>query len=166
MTTDSTPPADTRPYRPCVGIMLINKAGLVFVGNRIDIDGDHWQMPQGGIDEGETAEQAAWRELAEEIGSDDAELLGESTRWFNYDLPPDLAKTAWHGRYRGQTQRWFAFRFTGNDSDIDLEAHKAEFEAWKWASISELVDLTVSFKRDVYREVVADLGRFAVPANG
>jgi len=165
MTTDA-PPADTRPYRPCVGIMLINKAGLVFVGNRIDIDGDHWQMPQGGIDEGETAEQAAWRELTEEVGSDDAELLGESTRWFNYDLPPDLAQTAWEGRYRGQTQRWFAFRFTGDDSDIDLEAHHAEFEAWKWANISELVDLTVSFKRDVYREVVADMGRFAVPVNG
>lgn len=165
MTTDA-PPADNRPYRPCVGIMLINKAGLVFVGNRIDIDGDHWQMPQGGIDEGETAEQAAWRELTEEVGSDDAELLGESTRWFNYDLPPDLAQTAWEGRYRGQTQRWFAFRFTGDDSDIDLEAHHAEFEAWKWANISELVDLTVSFKRDVYREVVADMGRFAVPVNG
>jgi putative (di)nucleoside polyphosphate hydrolase len=163
MPTES-PPADMRPYRPCVGIMLINGAGRVFVGNRIDIDGDHWQMPQGGIDEGETAEQAAWRELAEEVGTDAAELLGESARWLEYDLPPDLSRRAWNGRYRGQTQRWFAFRFTGNDRDIDLEAHKAEFEAWKWADLSELVDLTVGFKRDVYRAVVADLGRFAVPA--
>ena len=165
MTTEP-PPADTRPYRPCVGIMLINRVGRVFVGNRIDIDGDHWQMPQGGIDADETAEQAAWRELAEEVGTNAAELLGESTRWFDYDLPPDLAARAWNGKYRGQTQRWFAFRFTGTDQDIDLEAHKAEFEAWKWADVSELVDLTVSFKRDVYRQVVADLGRFAVPTNG
>lgn len=146
--------------------MLVNRAGRVFVGNRIDIDGDHWQMPQGGIDEGETAEQAAWRELAEEVGTDAAELLGESTRWFDYDLPPDLSRKTWNGRYRGQTQRWFAFRFTGNDRDIDLEAHKAEFESWKWADISELIDSTVDFKRDVYRAVVADLGRFAVPAGG
>jgi putative (di)nucleoside polyphosphate hydrolase len=158
--------ADTRPYRPCVGIMLINRAGLVFVGNRIDIAGEHWQMPQGGIDAGETPEQAAWRELKEEVGTDAAQLLGESTRWFNYDLPPDLSRQAWKGRFRGQTQRWFAFRFTGHDRDIDLEAHKAEFEAWKWASVSELVDITVNFKRDVYRDVVEDLGCFAVPEGG
>lgn len=155
---------DTRPYRPCVGIMLINPAGLVFVGNRIDLDGDHWQMPQGGIDEGETAEQAAWRELAEEVGTDAATLLGASARWLNYDLPADLSQKAWRGQYRGQTQRWFAFRFTGNDCDIDLDAHKAEFEAWKWANAADLVDLTVEFKRNVYRDVVADLGRFATPA--
>jgi putative (di)nucleoside polyphosphate hydrolase len=165
MTTE-TPPAEGRPYRPCVGIMLINEAGQVFVGNRIDIDGEHWQMPQGGIDEGETAEQAAWRELTEEVGTDAAELLGESTRWFDYDLPPDLAEKAWNGQYRGQTQRWFAFRFTGKDQDIDLNAHKAEFESWKWADISQLVDITVSFKRAVYQKVIADLGRFAVPADG
>lgn len=154
---------DARPYRPCVGIMLINAAGRVFVGNRIDVDGDHWQMPQGGIDEGETAEQAAWRELVEEVGTDKAELLAESRGWLSYDLPPDLSRRIWRGRFRGQTQRWFAFRFTGEDRDIDLEAHKAEFEAWRWANVSELVALAVGFKRDIYRQVVEELGRLAVP---
>jgi putative (di)nucleoside polyphosphate hydrolase len=154
---------DTRPYRPCVGIMLINAAGRVFVGNRNDVDGDHWQMPQGGIDDGETAEQAAWRELAEEVGTDKAELLGESAQWLHYDLPEALSHRVWHGRFRGQTQRWFAFRFTGDDRDIDLDAHKAEFEAWRWAPLSELVDMTIGFKRDVYRRVVDELGRYAAP---
>lgn len=149
--------------------MLFNGAGMVFVGNRIDVDGDHWQMPQGGIDEGETAAQAAWRELAEEVGTDKAVLLGESRDWLRYDLPPDLSRRVWNGRFRGQTQRWFAFRFTGNDRDIDLEAHQAEFEAWRWASPSELVDLAIGFKREVYRQAVEELGRFAsaqAPASG
>jgi len=155
---------DTRPYRPCVGIMLINAAGRIFVGNRNDVDGDHWQMPQGGIDDGETPEQAAWRELAEEVGTDKAFLLGESRTWLSYDLPGDLSRQAWNGQFRGQTQRWFAFRFTGQDGDIDLDAHHAEFEAWRWAALSELVDITIGFKRDVYRQVVDELGRYAVPA--
>jgi putative (di)nucleoside polyphosphate hydrolase len=165
MTSDREPD-DTRPYRPCVGIMLINAAGRVFVGNRNDVDGDHWQMPQGGIDDGETPEQAAWRELAEEVGTDKAVLLGESRHWLSYDLPAPLSRRVWHGRFRGQTQRWFAFRFTGDDRDIDLDAHHAEFEAWRWAAPAELVDLTIGFKRDVYRRVVAEMGGFAVPVEG
>jgi putative (di)nucleoside polyphosphate hydrolase len=165
MTSDREPD-DTRPYRPCVGIMLINAAGRVFVGNRNDVDGDHWQMPQGGIDDGETPEQAAWRELAEEVGTDKAVLLGESRHWLSYDLPGALSRRVWHGRFRGQTQRWFAFRFTGDDRDIDLDAHQAEFEAWRWAAPAELADLTIGFKRDVYRRVVAELGGFAVPVEG
>jgi putative (di)nucleoside polyphosphate hydrolase len=163
MTAGASVPDDPRPYRPGVGIMLINRAGLIFVGNRIDVAGDHWQMPQGGIDEGETAEQAAWRELAEEAGTDKAALLGQSAGWLRYDLPPDLSKKVWQGRFRGQKQRWFAFRFTGEDRDIDLDAHHAEFEAWRWAPLSELEALAIGFKRSIYRQVVTELGRFAVP---
>jgi putative (di)nucleoside polyphosphate hydrolase len=156
-------PDDPRPYRPCVGIMLFNAAGKVFVGKRIDVDGDHWQMPQGGIDDGESAEQAAWRELHEEVGTDKAELLAESDNWLSYDLPPELSHRIWQGRFRGQTQRWFAFRFTGRDKDIDLDAHEAEFEAWRWADISELSGMVVDFKRDIYCEVVTEFGEFASP---
>ena len=156
-------PEDSRPYRPCVGIMLFNAAGKVFVGKRIDVDGDHWQLPQGGIDDGETAEQAAWRELHEEVGTDRAELLAVSTDWLSYDLPSDLSRQTWQGRFRGQTQRWFAFRFTGDDKDIDLNAHKAEFEAWRWADIAELSGLVVDFKRDIYRKIVMEFKEFSSP---
>ena len=143
--------------------MLFNDAGLVFVGNRIDIDGDHWQMPQGGVDAGETAEQAAWRELREEVGTDKAVLLAESAESYCYDLPPDLSRKAWGGRFRGQSQRWFAFRFTGDDADIDLSAHHAEFSAWRWVAIDALPSLVIPFKQDVYRSVVQEFARFAHP---
>ena len=154
---------DRRPYRPCVGIMLFNADGRVFVGNRIDVAGDHWQMPQGGIDDGETPEQAAWRELREEVGTEKAELLAASADWLSYDLPAALSRRVWQGRYRGQTQRWFAFRFTGEDGDIDLGAHVAEFEAWRWADIGELSALAIPFKRPVYDRVAAEFARFAAP---
>jgi putative (di)nucleoside polyphosphate hydrolase len=156
-------PGDPRPYRPCVGIMLFNTDGKIFVGNRIDVAGDHWQMPQGGIDEGETPEQAAWRELREEVGTAKAALLAVGAEWLRYDLPGDLSRKVWQGRYRGQTQRWFAFRFTGRDADIDLRAHVAEFEAWRWADIGEIPMLAIPFKQAVYRQVAAEFARFAAP---
>ncbi|MCR9220067.1 MAG: RNA pyrophosphohydrolase [Alphaproteobacteria bacterium] len=151
-------PEDPRPYRKCVGLMLVNPVGHVFVGNRIDTPGDHWQMPQGGVDEGETPLEAAWRELREEVGVgvDKAELLAESSTWHAYDLPPALSRRVWKGRYRGQTQKWFALRFLGTDADIDLAAHKPEFSEWRWAPLDRLTDLIVPFKREIYLRVAEE----------
>ena len=147
------------PYRPCVGLLLLNPAGKVFVGRRIDAmaaGDDAWQMPQGGIDAGETPQEAALRELHEEIGTDKAEIVAESRHWLHYDLPPHLVGKVWQGRYRGQKQRWFALRFLGQDSDIDLATEHPEFEAWKWVELDELPALVIPFKRDTYRAVVAE----------
>lgn len=143
-------------YRRGVGIMLFNRAGLVFVAQRIDTDIDAWQMPQGGIDDGEAPAAAALRELEEETGTDRAEIVAESKGWFTYDLPADLRARVWGGKYRGQTQKWFAMRFTGTDADIDLDTAHPEFSAWKWAKPAALPDLIVPFKRDLYRELVAE----------
>jgi putative (di)nucleoside polyphosphate hydrolase len=154
-------PADL-PYRPCVGVMLINKEGSVFVGRRIDQTVEGWQMPQGGIDEGETPAQAVMRELKEETGTDKAEILREHDDWLAYDLPAHLIGVALHGKYRGQKQKWFALRFTGTDSDIDLLTHEPEFATWRWVSMEELPKMIVPFKRDTYRQVIAafkDLGK-------
>ena len=145
---------DPRPYRPCVGIMLLNRQNEVFVANRIDMPGKHWQMPEGGIDEGEEPTEAAFRELAEEIGTNNAELLAECPEWFAYDLPHRLSQQAWQGRYRGQTQKWFALRFLGEDSDIDLETDHPEFSDWRWVNVDELLTLIVPFKKDVYEQVI------------
>ena len=151
------------PYRPCVGVMLVNSEGKVFVGQRIDApkgsrgEGDRWQMPQGGIDEGEDLHAAALRELAEEAGvrEDLATILATTGEELLYDLPDELLGKLWGGRYRGQRQTWVLMRFTGEDADIDLEAHDPpEFLAWKWAEPEELVDLIVPFKRRVYRAVL------------
>lgn len=147
---------DDRPYRPCVGLMVINDSGQVFVGNRIDTPGDHWQMPQGGIDEDETPSDAALRELKEEIGTDNAVILGESESWYAYDLPRELSRKIWKGRYRGQTQKWFLLLFRGEDRDIDLQAHHPEFSEWQWVSLERLSDLIVPFKRDTYERVVTE----------
>ena len=147
-------PADL-PYRPCVGVMLANAAGLVWVGRRIDTP-DGWQMPQGGIDDGEGAAAAAMRELHEEIGTDRAEIIAESKEWYRYDLPPHLLGKAWKGRYRGQEQRWFLLRFTGSDADIDIATEHPEFDAWQWVAPGALCDLIVPFKRAVYEQVVAE----------
>lgn len=154
---------DSRPYRPCVGLMLLNRDGRVFVGNRIDTPGNHWQMPQGGIDEGEQPREAAIRELREEIGTDRATILAESSDWYSYDLPPALSRKVWKGRYRGQTQKWFALRFDGVDADIDLETHHPEFSTWQWADVGSLIDLIVPFKRDIYRQVVSEFRYLADP---
>jgi putative (di)nucleoside polyphosphate hydrolase len=143
------------PYRPCVGIMLFNNDGKVFVGKRIDQTVEGWQMPQGGIDKGETPRQAALRELLEEIGTDKAEIIGEMDDWVTYDLPPHLVGVAFRGKYKGQRQKWFALRFTGKDSDIDLTAHEPEFSSFQWVSLDALPGLIVPFKRATYNAVIA-----------
>jgi putative (di)nucleoside polyphosphate hydrolase len=153
------------PYRPGVGVMLINKKGRVFVAQRIDMPEAAWQMPQGGIDEGEDPRKAAFRELKEETGTKKAEIIGETRGWLNYDLPPEVLKeVSWGRRYRGQTQKWFAMRFLGKDKDIDIEADKhPEFSAWKWAPVGSLTRFIVPFKRDLYKQVIAELGHLAKP---
>jgi putative (di)nucleoside polyphosphate hydrolase len=143
------------PYRPCVGIMLFNKDGKVFVGKRIDQSVEGWQMPQGGIDKGETPKQAAKRELQEETGTDKAEIMSEMEDWVTYDLPEHLIGVAFHGKYKGQRQKWFAMRFTGKDGDIDLTAHEPEFSDFQWVSLAELPGLIVPFKRQTYQAVIA-----------
>ena len=157
----------TLPYRPCVGIALFNKAGRVWVGSRADKDaegegeGHWWQMPQGGLDEGEDPKKAALRELYEETSVKSAALIREAPGWLTYDLPPELVGKSWGGRYRGQKQKWFALRFTGKDAEIDVlhpggGKHKPEFSEWRWEKLARLPDLVVPFKRKVYEAVVAD----------
>ena len=143
------------PYRPCVGVMLLNAEGLVFVGRRIDQTVEGWQMPQGGIDEGETPLQAAFRELKEEIGTNNAEFLRELDEWLEYDLPAHLLGIALHGRYRGQRQKWIAMRFRGDHNEINVATPEPEFESWKWLAIEALPRLIVPFKRDTYARVIA-----------
>jgi len=154
---------DDLPYRPCVGIMLVNREGLVFVGRRIDQTVEGWQMPQGGIDDGETPQQAALRELEEETGISKASYLAEMDEWLTYDLPPHLLGVALHGRYRGQRQKWIAMRFTGEDSDINIATHDPEFASWKWLALEALPRLIVPFKRDTYMKVIAAFRDVAGP---
>ena len=154
---------DSEPgYRPCVGVMLLNAANRVWVGRRFEKVneegiGSWWQMPQGGIDKGEDPRDAALRELYEETSVKSAVILAEAPGWFKYDIPAHLIGTSWDGRYRGQTQKWFALRFTGDESEIDLKppGHKQEFDEWKWVDLDALPELIVSFKRPVYEQVVA-----------
>ena len=146
------------PYRLGVGIMLINREDKVFVAQRIDMPSDAWQMPQGGIDEGEMPEAAARRELLEETGTDKAELIAEYPQLLSYDLPVELVPLIWGGRYRGQTQKWFAFRFTGDDTDINIETESPEFSAWQWVEMDRVPDLIVPFKRQLYGRIVEAFG--------
>jgi putative (di)nucleoside polyphosphate hydrolase len=149
--------AEPKPgYRPCVGLMLLDAQHRVFVGQRCDTRGEAWQMPQGGIDPGEDVISAGLRELKEEIGTDAATLIEASRWWRSYELPPEIAARLWHGRYRGQTQKWLAFRFTGTDADIKIDGPHPEFCAWRWFRADELVHRIVPFKRDVYLSVVEE----------
>ena len=155
-------PEAGKPYREGVGAVLFDRRGMVFVARRTDMGDDAWQMPQGGIDAGETPRQAVLRELAEEIGTDKATIIAEGRRWLRYDLPEAVAARAWGGRYRGQKLKWFALRFTGADSDIDLAAAETpEFTAWKWIPFLDLPAVIVSFKRRLYEEIVAEFSDLA-----
>jgi putative (di)nucleoside polyphosphate hydrolase len=144
-------------YRPGVGMMLFDPRARVFVARRNDAPGA-WQMPQGGIDDGEAPRAAALRELTEETGIARAEIVAETAGWLSYDLPPELRAKVWQGKYKGQSQKWFALRHLGPDTEIDLGACDAEFDAWRWAELDELEALIVPFKRELYRAVVAELG--------
>lgn len=145
------------PYRPCAGVMLVNRDGRVFVGQRMDSTLEAWQMPQGGIDPGEDALTAAVRELGEETGvaADKVELIAEAEEDYTYDLPEEMIGKVWKGRWRGQVQRWFLFRFVGDDADIDIATEHQEFRAWRWIDVDDLPRLVVPFKRDLYEAVLA-----------
>jgi len=168
MTKKSKKPVDPAdlPYRPCVGVMILNAEGLVWVGHRKQTSDDEvgqrkqlWQMPQGGIDKGEEPVQAAHREVFEETGMQSIRLIAEAPNWINYDLPEDRIGVTWGGKYRGQTQKWFAFRFHGDEREIRIDpppgGHDAEFDQWAWRRMGDLTSLIVPFKRKVYEEVVA-----------
>lgn len=147
------------PYRPCAGVVLINRAGLVFAGRRIDRAPDQppaWQMPQGGIDPGETPREAALRELTEETGVDASlvEVLDETPGWVFYDLPPEMVGRIWKGRFGGQCQKWLALRFLGQDGDIRIDTAHPEFDQWRWMRAADVLDSIVPFKRAVYAEVL------------
>ena len=151
-------PSPAPGYRPCVGIFLLNRERQVFVGQRLDTPGA-WQMPQGGIDPGEEPYEAALRELYEETSVRSVSLLAEAPDWYAYDLPSMVAGRAWRGRYRGQTQKWFAFRFEGDESEINIRQpgggyHKPEFDEWRWEDMHRLPELIIPFKRPVYEKVV------------
>jgi putative (di)nucleoside polyphosphate hydrolase len=161
---------ESLPYRPCAGMMVLNRAGLVFVGRRHSgpehLDEAHaWQMPQGGIDENEDPYRGALRELYEETNIRSVEKLGEMPEWLTYDLPQDLVGQAWGGKYRGQKQKWYALRFTGAESEIDIVhppgGHEQEFIDWRWAPMTDLPELVVPFKRQSYERVVAEFNKFA-----
>jgi putative (di)nucleoside polyphosphate hydrolase len=145
------------PYRPCVGVMLINPAGLIFAGQRVDSETAAWQMPQGGIDDGEKPRAAALRELWEETGvtADLVEFVAKTDDWVTYDLPPELLGRVWGGKYRGQRQKWFLYRFTGRDDQVNIATDHPEFARWKWITADAMIAAIVPFKRDVYAQVIA-----------
>jgi putative (di)nucleoside polyphosphate hydrolase len=157
------------PYRPNVGACLFNRAGLVLIARRADVPAGEvatgaWQLPQGGLDEGEDPAEAVLRELKEEIGTRDAIILGQMPEWLNYDLPAHLIGKALGGKYRGQKQMWFALRFQGQDSDIRLDANShQEFDAWRWAELASLPEIVVPFRRPIYERLARDFARYAVP---
>ncbi len=153
-------------YRPGVGIMLLNSQRHVLVGQRIDNPSDAWQMPQGGIEPGETPADAAMRELKEEIGTNQAEIVAESREWLVYDLPEELVPVLWGGRYWGQRQKWFAMRFLGQDADIDLETDRPEFSNWKWLEPQALPGVIVPFKQRLYRRLLTEFAHCIEKSEG
>jgi putative (di)nucleoside polyphosphate hydrolase len=157
------------PYRPCAGLMVLNRDGLAFIGRRLDgpehVDATHvWQMPQGGIDPGEEPYPAALRELYEETNIRSVERLGEIPEWLSYDIPREIVGQAWNGKYRGQSQKWYALRFTGDESEIDIAhpagGHEPEFVEWRWEPLKNLPALVVPFKRATYERVVKEFAGF------
>lgn len=170
----TAPDPTTLPYRPNVGAIIVNRAGDVFLARRADLVGRTpdrgsedgvWQFPQGGIDDGEAPEQALFRELGEEIGTNDVSVLARHGEWLSYDLPPHLIGRALGGRYRGQTQVWFVVRFNGKDSDIRLDAHlPAEFDAWRWVPIGDVQRFDLGFKRALYARLAEDFAEIIQPS--
>jgi 8-oxo-dGTP pyrophosphatase MutT (NUDIX family) len=148
-------------YRLGVGIMLLNKRGKIFVGQRIDVNEEAWQMPQGGIEEAETAREAALRELQEELGTSNAEVIAETKTWFCYDLPAEFLEGSRHGRWRGQQQKWFLMLFRGQDSDIGVATETPEFSQWQWVTTDRLIELIVPFKRQLYLRVLQEFADLA-----
>jgi len=147
----------SKPYRKCVGMMILNNSKEILVGKRIDHPSGFWQMPQGGIDEYENPEEAVWREMMEEIGTNNVTLIKTSNQWLNYDIPNDTLKTLpWGHKYKGQTQKWFAFKFTGKNQDIDVGTTNPEFSEWKWINYQDIVDKIVPFKRSVYSKILKE----------
>ena len=144
-------------YRRCVGMMILNNNNEILVGKRLDHPSGFWQMPQGGIDDKENPEEAVWREMMEEIGTNKAKLIKESNQWINYDIPAETLKTLpWGHKYIGQTQKWFAFQFTGKESDINVGTNNPEFSEWKWTKIDLIVNEIVPFKRNVYSTILKE----------
>lgn len=149
-------------YRPAVGMMILNADNKVFIGQRLDSKEGGWQMPQGGIGPHEDADQAMLRELQEEIGTRNVEIIVKSKLWYKYDLPQELAERLWSGKFKGQKQIWYALRFRGNDEEINIHTYHPEFRNWKWVEKENLIDLIVPFKRDLYTHVLEDLWAYVI----
>lgn len=151
---------NNRPYRPGVGLFILNKNKQVFIGKRIDIENEYWQMPQGGIDDGESPEEAAYRELQEETGIKNANIIACTKNWLHYDLPLDLSYEFWDGKFTGQKQLWFLLEFSGKDSEIDITQPEPEFSSWKWTNIQNLPNIVVPFKKNLYIEVIEEFRQY------
>lgn len=149
-------------YRPAVGMMILNAENKIFVGQRLDNKEVAWQMPQGGISPHEDADQAMLRELEEEIGTRNVEIIVKSKTWYKYDLPPEIAARLWQGKFKGQKQIWYVLRFRGKDREININTYHPEFRAWKWVDKAELLDLIVPFKRQLYERILKELWMYAL----